>query len=56
MKTQNIPKIGMTYTVYGVQCKIYKILSPGTIHVEAMDGSERCWQVTGLPFITQEAR
>lgn len=44
------PKIGQLVTVYGIRCRIYAIYAAGTIDVEACDGSERCWRLTGLAF------
>ncbi len=44
------PRIGQTVTVYNIECRIYRIHPFGTIDVEATDGSERCWRITGLCF------
>lgn len=43
------PKIGMLYTVYGIQCRIVVIHKYGTIDVTSLDG-KKSWRVSGLPF------
>jgi hypothetical protein len=48
-----VPKIGMVIIVRGVPCRIFKIHPFGTIDVMATDGSELCWRLTGLRFLTQ---
>ena len=45
-----LPKLGQLVTVRGIECRIIGIHAAGTIDVEATDGSERCWRVTGLGF------
>lgn len=45
------PKIGDITRVYGVLCAIIAVRPLGTIDVEALDGSGRCWRVSGLPFV-----
>lgn len=42
------PQIGQLVTVRGVACRITAILPAGTVEVEAVDGSGRCWRVSGL--------
>jgi hypothetical protein len=44
------PKIGQTFVVYGVQCRITKVHSLGALDVVSLDG-ERAWRITGLPFL-----
>lgn len=48
------PVIGQLCKVYGVWCEITVIRPLGTIDVQAIDGSERCWRVSGLPFLNRE--
>lgn len=43
-----MPKVGDRMTVHGVLCRIFKVRATGTI--EGLDGSGRCWRVTGLMF------
>lgn len=45
-----MPKVGDHMTVHGVLCRIFKVRAAGTVDVEALDGSGRCWRVTGLMF------
>lgn len=45
------PTIGQTYNVRGILCRIYAIYPAGTIDVQEIGGDERCWRVTGLPFV-----
>lgn len=46
----DMPKVGDHMTVHGVLCRIFKVRAAGTVDVEALDGSGRCWRVTGLMF------
>ena len=41
-------RIGQVCRVRGVWCRIIAIRPLGTIDVEAIDGSGRCWRVSGL--------
>ncbi len=47
------PRVGQLTRVYGVDCVITAVLPMGTIEVEATDGSERCWRVSGLGFTSR---
>lgn len=49
------PRVGQFVQVYGVWCEIVKIRPFGTIDVKALDGSGRCWRVSGLAFLSREA-
>jgi len=42
-------KIGQIITVYGKQCRIFKVHPFGTVDVVTLDGS-RAWRVSGLRF------
>ncbi len=44
------PRVGQVLRVYGVVCAITAVRALGAIDVEALDGSERCWRVSGLAF------
>lgn len=44
------PKIGDLIDVRGIRCRIYALLPLGTIEAEAIDGSGRCYRVSGLPI------
>ena len=48
---QGRPQVGQITRVYGVLCAIIAVRPLGTIDVEALDGSGRCWRVSGLPFV-----
>lgn len=43
------PVIGQTVTVYGVECRIFRVHPAGTIDVEEVNGP-RAWRVTGCGF------
>lgn len=45
-----MPKVGDHMTVHGVLCRVFRVRPAGTLDVEALDGSGRCWRVTGLMF------
>lgn len=40
-------QVGDLVTVYGVRCRVFLVRPAGTVDVEATDGSERCWRLTG---------
>lgn len=42
--------VGQPVVVRGVQCRVTAVLPMGTIEVEAVDESGRCWRVSGLAF------
>lgn len=46
----NEPRVGQIIRVYGVICAITVVRPLGTIDVEALDGSGRCWRVSGCAF------
>ena len=43
------PSLGQIVTVYGYQCRIFKIHAAGTIDVVRLDGS-RAYRLSGLAF------
>ena len=47
MTNYELPKLGDRVTVYGVPCRVFLIRPAGTVDVEALDGSDRCWRVSG---------
>jgi len=50
MNMRERPIIGQRCEVRGVPCQIIAVLPAGTVEVEALDGSGRCWRVSGLGF------
>ena len=44
------PRIGQHCILCGVACRIVQILPASTVLVEALDGTGRQWQISGLGF------
>lgn len=42
------PKVGDEITLRGVLCRIIKVRPFATYDVEALDGSDRFWRVSGV--------
>lgn len=40
-------KVGDLVDVRGIQCRVFLVRPCGTVDVEATDGSERCFRLTG---------
>lgn len=53
MNQDNRPRIGQLVRVRGVMCRIIAVHVFGTIDVEAMDDSGRCWRVSGLSYLNR---
>lgn len=47
MKTYEPARVGDRVIVRGVACVVYLVRPAGTVDVEAVDGSGRCWRVSG---------
>lgn len=47
MKNYESARVGDRVVVRGVECVVYAVVPAGTVEVEAVDGSGRCWRVSG---------
>lgn len=47
---------GDVVVVRGIECRVFKTLPCGTVDVEATDGSERCFRLSGCLIRTEVRR
>lgn len=53
MTKTSTPTVGQLVTVRGVLCEIIAVHPLGTIDVQALDGTDRCWRVSGLAYLNR---